>query len=60
MKIFEFLLAAYPNEFFDIETLNYSRFSNFLKNLSARIIEKNYLDQFIKIHEKSKNSKLYF
>lgn len=56
MKIFEFLLAAYPNEFYDLTTLNYSRFCNFLKNLSSRILEKNYIGQLMKIFEKSKIS----
>ncbi len=56
MKIFEFLLAAYPNEFLDTSTLNYSRFCNFLKNLSSRILETTYLDNLMKIFEKTKTS----
>jgi hypothetical protein len=51
MKIFEFLLTAYPNEFFDSKTLNYSRFVNFLKNLSSRILDKVYLEQLLKIFQ---------
>jgi hypothetical protein len=54
MKIFEFLLAAYPDEFLDVQTLNYSRFCNFMKNLDSRILEKPFLDNLIKLIEKSK------
>jgi hypothetical protein len=57
MKIFEFLLTAYPDEFFNLNSLNYSRFSNFLKNLSSRIIENHYLQQLLTIFEKEKISK---
>ncbi len=56
MKIFEFLLTAYPDEFFDQNSLNYSRFVNFLKNLSSRIIEKTYINQITKIFEIEKIS----
>lgn len=49
IKIYEFLLNAYPNEFLDVNSLNYSRFCNFLKNLSSRILDKMYMDQFIEI-----------
>jgi hypothetical protein len=56
MKIFEFLLAAYPNEFFDILTLNYSRFVNFLKNTSSRILEKPYISNLMNLLDKSKAS----
>lgn len=52
MKILEFLLIAYPYEFFDINNLNCSRLCNFLKNLSSRILEDTYLDRFIKVVEK--------
>jgi hypothetical protein len=48
MKILEFLLAAYPNEFFDKNTINFSRFSNFLKNLSSRILDKVYIENLVK------------
>jgi hypothetical protein len=58
MKIFEFLLNAYPDEFFNITTLNYSRFCNFLKNLSSRILEKFYFDQLIAIMEKENICKI--
>jgi hypothetical protein len=56
MKIFEFLLTAYPYEFFDISTLNYSRFVNFLKNTSSRIIEKNYINQLVQLLAMTKPS----
>jgi hypothetical protein len=49
MKIFEFLLTAYPYEFFDTTTLNYSRFVNFLKNTSSRILEKTYINQLMQL-----------
>jgi hypothetical protein len=51
MKIFEFLLSSYPKEFFDVNSLSFSRFSNFLKNLSARILEKSYITKFFKLVE---------
>jgi hypothetical protein len=54
IKIFEFLLTAYPYEFFDITTLNYSRFTNFLKNTASRILEKNYIGQLMQLLEKTK------
>jgi hypothetical protein len=56
MKIFEFLLAAYPFEFFDISSLNYSRFLNFLKNTSSRILENTYITQLIKLSENASNN----
>jgi hypothetical protein len=52
MKIFEFLLNAYPDEFIDVDTLNYSRFCNFLKNISSRVLEKHYFNQLVTIFEK--------
>jgi hypothetical protein len=55
MKIFEFLLTAYPYEFFDISSLNYSRFVNFLKNTSSRILENTYITQLIKLSENASN-----
>jgi hypothetical protein len=51
MKIFEFLLSSYPKEFFDVNSLSFSRFSNFLKNLSSRILDKNYVSKFFKLIE---------
>lgn len=51
MKIFEFLLTSYPNEFFDINSINFSRFSNFLKNLSSRILDKGYTEWLLKLLE---------
>ena len=52
VKIFEFILIAYPKEFFDTKSINFSRFANFLKNLSSRILEKFYFDKLLKIFEK--------
>lgn len=57
MRILEFLLSAYPNEFFDTQTINFSRISNFLKNLSSRILDKGYLDNLISLIEKFKHGK---
>lgn len=57
MKILEFLLSAYPNEFFDIQTINFSRISNFLKNLSSRVLDKSYIEKLIQSVEKIKPGK---
>jgi hypothetical protein len=54
MKLFEFLLATYSEGFFDNQSVNYSRFNNFMKNLSARILEPTYFNQMIQILQKSK------
>lgn len=54
MKILEFLLAAYPAKFFDVSNINFSRFSNFLKNLSSRILDKNYIDKLLNLIDKYK------
>lgn len=57
MKIFEFLLSAYPNEFFDQNTINCSRFINFLKNVSTRLIAPQYLKNLLEIFSKSSSGK---
>jgi hypothetical protein len=54
MKIFEFLFTTNPDQFFNINSLNYSRFSNLLKNISSRIIEKHYLQRLLTILKKEK------
>jgi len=59
MKIYEFLLIAYPREFFDTKSINFSRLSNFLKNLSSRILENFYFDKLLKILEKMNQRKLF-
>jgi len=56
MKIFEFILIAYPKEFFDTKSINFSRFSIFLKNLSSRILEKFYFEKLLRIVEKMNQS----
>lgn len=52
MKIFEFMLIAYSKELFEIKSINFSRFANFIKNLSSRILDKFYLEKLMKIIEK--------
>ena len=44
LKIYEFLLLIYPNEFLDTSKLNYINFINVLKNISTRLINKPYID----------------
>jgi hypothetical protein len=56
MKIFEFLLTAYPYEFFDTTTLNYARFVYFLKNTSSRILEKTYINQLVQLLSMTKQA----
>jgi len=56
MKILEFLIQSLPEEFFNINSLNYSRLCNFLKNLSSRILFKPYLSQLLKLLEITKSS----
>ena len=56
MKIMEFLIQSFPNEFFNTNSLNYSRLCNFLKNLSSRILFKPYLTQLLKLLEITKPS----
>ena len=43
LKIYEFLLLIYPDEFLDVSKLNYLNFMNVLKNISTRVIDKSYL-----------------
>merc|ERR1712032_541627 len=52
MKIFEFMLIAYSKELFDVKSINFSRFANFIKNLSSRILDKFYMGQLMKVIEK--------
>ncbi len=40
INILEFSMTLYPKDFLNVESLNFSRLSNFLKNLSSRIIGK--------------------
>jgi hypothetical protein len=49
MKIMEFVLLSYPDQFYDIKNINFSRFSNFLKNLSSRILDSNYFEKLTEI-----------
>ena len=44
LKIYEFLLLIYPDEFLDTSKINYINFTNVLKNLSTRVIDKKYID----------------
>ena len=44
LKIYEFLLLIYPDEFLDTSKLNYINFMNILKNISTRVINKPYID----------------
>ena len=60
MKIFEFILIAYPKEFFEIKSINFSRFANFMKNLSSRILDKFYLEKLLRILEKMNLRKIFF
>lgn len=56
-KIFEFLLLPFPSDFYKISTVSFSRLSNFLKNISSRIIEKSFSQKFIEIIEMFKPGK---
>ena len=49
LKIYEFLLLIYPDEFLDTTKLNYINFVNVLKNLSTRIINKKYIEHVQKL-----------
>ena len=49
LKIYEFLILIYPNEFLDTNKLNYINFINVLKNISSRVINKPYIDHVIKL-----------
>lgn len=57
MKIFEFMLIAYSKELFDVKSINFSRFTNFLKNLSSRILDKFYIEKLMKIIDKMNQRK---
>jgi hypothetical protein len=61
LKIYEFLLLIYPNEFLDTSKLNYINFINVIKNISTRVINKPYIDhiqQLIAFINPKINSKL--
>ena len=61
LKIYEFLLLIYPNEFLDTSKLNYINFINVMKNISTRVINKPYIDhiqQLITFINPKINSKL--
>lgn len=47
IKIVEFLLMAYPKDFFNVENLNCSRLISFLKNVSSRILENSYFEKYM-------------
>ena len=49
LKIYEFLILIYPNEFLDTNKLNYINFINVLKNISSRVINKPYIDHIVKL-----------
>ena len=49
LKIYEFLLLIYPDEFLDTNKLNYLNFINVLKNISTRILSKPYIDHMLQL-----------
>jgi hypothetical protein len=49
LKIYEFLLLIYPDEFLDTKKLNYLNFMNVLKNISTRILSKPYIDHMYQL-----------
>ena len=49
LKIYEFLILTYPDEFLDSKKLNYTNFINVLKNISTRILSKPYIDHLIQL-----------
>ena len=49
LKIYEFLLLIYPDEFLDTKKLNYLNFINVLKNISTRILSKPYIDHMYQL-----------
>jgi hypothetical protein len=57
IKILEFLLIPYPSDFYKTSTLCFSRLSNFLKNISSRILDKTFSQKFIEITELFKPGK---
>ena len=61
LKIYEFLLLIYPDEFLDTTKINYLNFINVLKNISTRVIDKSYIghvQQLIAFINPKINSKL--
>ena len=61
LKIYEFLIIIYPDEFLDVNKLNYINFINVIKNLSTRVINKPYIEHIsnlISFINQSINSKL--
>ena len=61
LKIYEFLLLIYPDEFLDTNKINYINFINVIKNISTRVISKayvNHLKQLISFINPKINSKL--
>jgi hypothetical protein len=58
-KIYEFMVSACSKYFFNVDSLNFSRLSNFLKNISSRIIEPGYFNKFRDIIEKYSPGKSY-
>ena len=49
LKIYEFLLLIYPDEFLDTTKINYIHFINVLKNISTRVINKPYIDHIVQL-----------
>ena len=49
LKIYEFLLLIYPDEFLDTKKLNYLNFINVLKNISTRILSKPYIEHMLQL-----------
>ena len=61
LKIYEFLILIYPDEFLDPKKLNYINFINVLKNISTRILSPPYIEQIlqlIKVINPKVNSKI--
>ena len=49
LKIYEFLLLIYPDEFLDTKKLNYLNFINVLKNISTRILSEPYIGHMMQL-----------
>ena len=49
LKIYEFLLLIYPDEFLDTNKLNYLNFINVLKNISTRILSEPYIGHMMQL-----------
>jgi IS1 family transposase len=58
-QIYEFMVSACSKYFFEIGSLNFSRLSNFLKNISSRIIEPDYFKKFQDIIERNSPGRGY-